>query len=56
MELADGTWTISDLHSTNGVVLIDERGDERELAAGSDSLLPERFLLGELPARIFLET
>lgn len=55
LELADGLWTITDLHSTNGVVLIDERGDERELPAGTDSLLTERFLLGELPTRIFLE-
>jgi len=56
IDLSNGVWTITDLHSTNGIVLIDGRGDERELVAGASALLTERFLLGELPARIFLET
>ncbi|TFB91301.1 FHA domain-containing protein, partial [Cryobacterium algoricola] len=56
IELSNGVWSITDLHSTNGIVLIDDGGDERELVAGASALLTERFLLGELPARIFLET
>ena len=56
IELSNGVWTITDLHSTNGIVLIDGEGDERELVAGASALLTERFLLGELAARIFLES
>jgi len=56
IELSNGVWTITDLHSTNGTVLIDGGGDERELVAGASALLTERFLLGELAARIFLES
>ncbi|MCI4658204.1 FHA domain-containing protein [Cryobacterium sp. ZS14-85] len=56
IELSNGVWTITDLRSTNGIVLIDGAGDERELVAGASALLTERFLLGELAARIFLES
>jgi len=55
LELADGAWTIIDLNSTNGVVLIDETGAENELTEGVSTPLTERFLLGELPCQIQLE-
>ena len=55
LELADGAWTIIDLNSTNGVVLIDEAGAENELTEGVSTPLTERFLLGELPCQIQLE-
>ena len=55
LDFVDGAWGISDLHSTNGVVLIDGGGLENELDAGASAPLTDRFLLGELAARIYLE-
>ena len=55
LDFVDGTWGIRDLQSTNGIVLIDGAGDETELDAGASASLTERFLLGELAARIYLE-
>ncbi|WP_158252353.1 DUF5684 domain-containing protein [Cryobacterium sp. Y29] len=55
LDFIDGAWGISDLHSTNGVVLIDGGGSENELDAGASAPLTDRFLLGELAARIYLE-
>ncbi len=55
IELVDGEWSITDLHSTNGVILKDAGGLEYELDAGANAALTEDFLLGELPARIYQE-
>ena len=55
LEFFDGFWGISDLQSTNGIVLIDDGGNEIELEVGSSAALTDRFLLGELAARIYLE-
>ena len=55
LDFVEGAWGISDLHSTNGVVLIDGGGLENELDAGASAPLTDRFLLGELAARIYLE-
>ena len=55
LDFVDGAWGIRDLQSTNGIVLIDGAGDESELDAGAGASLTERFLLGELAARIYLE-
>jgi predicted component of type VI protein secretion system len=55
LDFVDGAWGIRDLQSTNGIVLIDGAGDESELDAGASASLTERFLLGELAARIYLE-
>lgn len=55
LDFVEGVWGISDLQSTNGVVLIDGGGVENELDAGASAALTDRFLLGELAARIYLE-
>jgi hypothetical protein len=47
LELRDGTWVITDLDSTNGVVLIDLDGTEIEMAPGRPMPIVERFLLGD---------
>ncbi|MRH29959.1 FHA domain-containing protein [Microbacterium sp. SYP-A9085] len=47
LELRDGTWVITDLDSTNGVVLIDLDGTEIEVAPGRPMPIVERFLLGD---------
>lgn len=55
IELVDDEWTITDLHSTNGVYLVDADGDEIELESGMAANIGSRFVLGEVAARIFQE-
>ncbi|GAA3774721.1 hypothetical protein GCM10022240_28130 [Microbacterium kribbense] len=52
LELHDGTWVITDLDSTNGVVLIDVDGSEIEAVAGRPLPVIERFLLGDAELRL----
>ncbi|SDQ45317.1 DUF5684 domain-containing protein [Microbacterium sp. cf332] len=52
LELRSGLWHITDLHSTNGVVLTSFLGTEIELEPGSDAPAGERFLLGDAELRI----
>ena len=47
MELTSDGWTIVDLDSTNGVILIGEDGVEKDAAAGFPEKLTARFLLGD---------
>lgn len=47
MELTADGWTIVDLDSTNGVILIGEDGVEKDAAAGCPEKLTTRFLLGD---------
>jgi len=48
LELDDGEWTVIDLNSTNGVMVVDPDGSERLLAPGASALVPERFILGKV--------
>lgn len=52
LEQRDGTWFVTDLGSTNGVVLIGPGGDEHEAAANVPVAITERFLLGDAELRI----
>ena len=45
-------WMISDLGSTNGVVVVDGAGAERELAPGASLALERAFLLGDAQLRM----
>lgn len=45
-------WTIEDLHSTNGVALIDETGATVALEAGHERGTTERMLIGTLEVRL----
>jgi len=47
LERRDAIWVITDLDSTNGVVLIDLDGTEIEVAPGRPMPVVERFLLGD---------
>lgn len=55
LDLADGAWTITDLGSTNGVVLLDADGAERILEAGVTAPVTGTFVLGKLAMSIELE-
>lgn len=52
LELVGTTWTITDLGSTNGVVLFDAQGGETELQANNPAVVTERFLLGDAELRL----
>jgi len=52
LERQGDTWTIVDLYSTNGVVLVGDDGSERDAVPGLPERLPERFLLGDAELRI----
>ena len=47
LDLVDGVWNITDLGSTNGVVLLGAGGEETELTPGIPVPVTERFLLGD---------
>lgn len=47
LDLVDQRWMITDLGSTNGIVLIGENGEENELDSHVTTPLTERFLLGD---------
>lgn len=52
LDLEDGTWTITDLNSTNGVILVNEDGTETLLSPGNPVAAPSRFVLGKVAMSI----
>jgi hypothetical protein len=52
LELHDDVWSIVDLDSTNGVILIRESGAETDAVPGVAEPLTERFLLGDAELRL----
>jgi len=48
LQLTGGEWFITDLHSTNGVVLMEASGDETEVVPGQSQPLTDSFKLGQL--------
>lgn len=48
-------WVVIDLHSTNGVILIDDADEEVDATPGVPERLTERFLLGDAPLRFMRE-
>lgn len=49
---ADGQWTIIDLDSTNGVIIVERDGSENLLPPGGSALVPGRFLLGKVGMQV----
>ncbi|KQZ85973.1 hypothetical protein ASD56_06790 [Microbacterium sp. Root166] len=49
-------WSVTDLHSTNGTILIASDGAEREIAPGAAHRAPRRFLIGDAELRLADET
>jgi hypothetical protein len=52
LELNDGQWTVTDLNSTNGVIVVGAEDAETLLAPGRSSLVPDRFILGKVGMRV----
>ena len=52
LERRQDRWYITDLHSTNGVIVADSSGSEVELAPGAESAIDDRFLLGDAEMRL----
>ncbi len=52
LELRGDTWFVTDLGSTNGVVVVSATGEELELARGGQAPAPERIVLGDLELRL----
>ncbi|GAA1706909.1 hypothetical protein GCM10009808_26160 [Microbacterium sediminicola] len=52
LELRGEQWFVTDLGSTNGVVVVSSRGVETELKPGVETLATERLLLGDLDLRL----
>ena len=55
LDLSDGVWTITDLKSTNGVILVAADGRETELPAGGSAVLSEQFILGNVSLSLAFE-
>jgi len=56
LERVDGAWFISDLDSTNGVVIVAASGEEVVVTPGSSVAVDGRFLIGDLAVTITAET
>ncbi|CAN5166715.1 hypothetical protein BH11ACT3_BH11ACT3_01120 [soil metagenome] len=48
LDLTEGRWTITDVGSTNGVVVIEPDGAERLLESGTSAVVEGRFQLGRV--------
>ncbi|MDY0910318.1 DUF5684 domain-containing protein [Microbacterium sp. CFBP9034] len=52
LERDGDAWSVTDLHSTNGTVLIASDGAEREIPPGAPHRAPARFLIGDAELRL----
>jgi hypothetical protein len=55
LDLVDGAWTITDLDSTNGVLLVSADGTETLVEPGVAAPLGTKFLLGKVAMEIEFE-
>lgn len=55
LELADGAWTVIDLDSTNGVIVVAVDGTEDLLEKGGSGVILDRFVLGKVALRVTFE-
>jgi len=52
LDLADGEWTVTDLSSTNGVIVVGADGTENLIEVGEATPLSSRFVLGKVGMRL----
>ena len=55
LDLVDGAWTLTDLHSTNGVIVIEADGSENLIDVDQTVPLLSRFLLGKVGMAVSFE-
>lgn len=55
LDLRDEVWTITDLKSTNGVILVAADGAETELPSGGSGEITEQFILGNVSLSLTFE-
>ena len=55
LDLADDAWTITDLNSTNGVLLVEDDGAETLIEPGSTVAVTGAFVLGKVGMSIHRE-
>lgn len=55
LDLRNDVWTVTDLHSTNGVILVAADGSETQLPAGGSAPLSGHFILGTVSLRLVFE-
>lgn len=55
LKLVDGEWFIADLNSTNGVLIVDDSGNETLISPGESVPVPGEFILGKLRMHISFE-
>ena len=55
LDLVDGAWTLTDLHSTNGVIVIEADGSENLIDVDQTVPLQSRFLLGKVGMAVSFE-
>lgn len=56
LDMVNDEWVITDLNSTNGVIVIESNGTERLLAVGEAAAVPLSFILGNLAMSISIES
>jgi hypothetical protein len=56
LDLADGVWTVTDLDSTNGVIIVEDDGTETLLPEGGSAPVAGGFVLGKVGLRIEVAT
>ena len=55
LDLVDGEWTVTDLNSTNGVIVVGPDDAENLIAVGEATPLTARFVLGKVGMRVSFE-
>ena len=55
LDLVDGEWSITDLGSTNGVLIVGADGEEALIEPGDAVPVPGRFILGKVGMSITYE-
>jgi len=55
LDLVDGEWGITDLNSTNGVIIVSADGTERLLGSGESASVSGPFILGKVAMSIAFE-
>lgn len=52
LDLVDDVWIVTDLHATNGVIVVDAAGARELLEPGASAPVAERFVLGKVELRL----